>query len=119
MTNNEARIMEENLERVWNERDPATRLKAIEKIYSPTATLNHVGDRVTGADAINESVSITQKILPSNFVFTKLKPVIINNDIGRLVWGAGPSGQAPISTGMDVARFENDVITSLYVFLDS
>src|SRR6218665_3278510 len=107
MSNEVSRIMESNLEQVWNERDPASRLKAIERIYSPTATLNHVGDQVTGADAINESVSTTQKILPSNFIFNKLKPVIINNDSGRLIWGAGPAGQAPVSTGMDVARFEN------------
>jgi hypothetical protein len=97
-----SRIMEDNLEQVWNEKDPAVRLKAIEKIYSGSATLNHVEDEVTGFDAINESVSTTQKVLPSNFVFTRLSPVIINNGIGRLVWGAGPVGQPPVATGMDI-----------------
>lgn len=112
-------MMEENLNKVWNERDPSLRLNAIEKIYSTTATLNHVGDQVTGLDAINKSVSATQEILPSNFVFTKLKPVIINNSIGRLIWGAGPEGQPPVATGMDIIHFENGKIRSLYVFLDS
>ncbi|GAA4312716.1 hypothetical protein GCM10023149_08190 [Mucilaginibacter gynuensis] len=118
MTDEAAIMMEDNLNQVWNERDPALRLKAIEKIYSATATLNHVGDQVTGWAAINDSVSTTQKVLPSNFVFTQVKPVIINNSIGRLIWGAGPTGQTPVATGMDIALFENGKIKSLYVFLD-
>ncbi len=114
----EAIIMEDNLNQVWNERDPTLRLNAIQKIYSKAATLNHVGDQVIGFDAINQSVSATQKMLPSNFIFIKLKSVIINNSIGRLIWGAGPEGQSPVATGMDIAHFENGKIKSLYVFLD-
>jgi hypothetical protein len=111
-------IMQDNLDQVWNEKDPETRLQAIEKIYSSSATLNHVGEQVNGLQAINESVSATQKVLPSDFVFTRLKPVIINNHIGRLIWGAGPAGRAPLATGMDIAHFEDGKIKSLYVFLD-
>ncbi|HWV70653.1 MAG TPA: hypothetical protein VN040_03015, partial [Pseudosphingobacterium sp.] len=66
-----SRVMEDNLDQVWNEKDPAVRLKAIKKIYGESATLNHVADQVTGFDAINESVSTTQKVLLSNFVFTR------------------------------------------------
>ncbi|OOQ58404.1 nuclear transport factor 2 family protein [Mucilaginibacter pedocola] len=119
MTDHAAQMMEDNLNQVWNERDPATRLKAIEKIYSPAATLNHVGEQVSGFDAINRSVSATQNFLPADFVFTTLKPVIINNSIGRLIWGAGPAGQPPVATGMDLAHFENGKIRSHYVFLDN
>ena len=119
MTDDLAILMEDNLNKVWNQKDPEMRLSDIEKIYSKTATLNHVGDQVTGFDAINESVSGTQKMMPSNFVFTKLKPVIINNSIGRLIWGAGPEGQPAVATGMDIAHFEDGKIKSLYVFLDN
>jgi hypothetical protein len=116
--NNDANTMQENLDTVWNERDPARRLKAIKRIYSETATLNHVEDQVTGHDAINASVTATQHMLPANFVFTSLRPVIINNSIGRLIWGAGPLGQPSAATGMDIAHFENGKIKSLYVFLE-
>ncbi|WP_377612022.1 MULTISPECIES: nuclear transport factor 2 family protein [Olivibacter] len=109
-----SRIMEENLDQVWNEKDPAARLKAIEKIYSESAILHHVEDQVTGFDAINESVSTTQKVLPSNFVFTKQSPVIINNGIGRLVWGVGPAGQQPVATGMDIVQFHDGKIVALF-----
>ncbi|RYZ46556.1 MAG: nuclear transport factor 2 family protein [Sphingobacteriales bacterium] len=118
MTNEAAIMMEDNLTQVWNERDPALRLQAIGRLYTGDASLYHVGEQVSGPDAINNSVSATQKMLPEHFVFTRLKPVVINNDIGRLIWGAGPAGQSPVATGMDVAQFENGRIKSLYVFLD-
>ena len=117
--NDEAQMMEDNLNLVWNERNSAIRLKAIESIYAPDANLYHVGHQVTGLDAINQSVTDTLQHLPPDFVFTKLKPVILNNNIGRLIWGAGPKGQQPVATGMDVALFENGRIKSLYVFLDN
>ncbi|CAG5073072.1 hypothetical protein DYBT9623_04597 [Dyadobacter sp. CECT 9623] len=119
MSKEAALMMENNLNQVWNERNPEARLKAIEKIYDPAANLYHVDDQVTGFDAINSSVTSTLKHLPAEFVFTKLKPVIINNNIGRLIWGAGPRGESPVATGMDIAHFENGKIKSLYVFLDS
>jgi hypothetical protein len=113
MSKEAALMMENNLSQVWNERDSEARLKAIEKIYDTAANLYHVGDQVTGFDAINNSVTSTLKHLPAEFVFTKLKPVIINNSIGRLIWGAGPRGQSPVATGVDIAHFENGKIKSL------
>lgn len=115
----EAQIMEDNLNQVWNEKNSELRLKTVEKLYAADANLYHVGNKVTGHDAINNSVTATLKHLPQDFRFTLLKPVIINNNIGRLIWGAGPEGQPHVSTGMDIAYFENGRIASLYVFLDS
>ncbi|MBE9586408.1 nuclear transport factor 2 family protein [Mucilaginibacter sp. JRF] len=112
-------IIEDNLHQVWNERDAEARLKTIERIYATDATLYHFGDQVTGHDAINESVTAVQQSLPPGFEFTLLKPVLINHDIGRAIWGAGPKGQSPVSTGMDIARLEDGKIKSLYVFLES
>lgn len=119
MNNELAQIMEENLSQVWSERNAGTRLKAIERIYATDSALYHVGDKTTGLDAINNSVTNTLKNMPEDFVFTVLKPVIINNSIGRLIWGVGPKGQAPVATGMDIAHFESGKIKSLYVFLES
>lgn len=118
MSSKSAQMMEDNLNQVWNERNSNTRLKAIETIYAPAANLYHVGDQVTGSAAINTSVTATLQLFPTDFVFTLLKPVIINNSIGRLLWGVGPKGQPPVATGMDIAHFEDGKIKSLYVFLD-
>ncbi|MBW7674281.1 nuclear transport factor 2-like protein [Chryseobacterium chendengshani] len=56
--------------------------------------------------------------MPPDFIFTQLKPVTINNNLGRLIWGAGPEGQPHVATGMDIAHFKDGKIKSLYVFLD-
>lgn len=113
------KLMVDNLSLVWSERDAATRLKAIKNIYAQNSALYHVGDKTEGLEAINNSVGSVLSKLPAHFVFTKLKPIIINNSIGRLIWGVGPEGQPPVATGMDIAHFENGKIKSLYVFLDN
>ncbi|RAV29013.1 MULTISPECIES: nuclear transport factor 2 family protein [Sinomicrobium] len=113
-----ASVMEENLKRVWNERDSAIRLKAIEKLYASDSGLFHVGHQTYGHEATNNSVTGVLKQMPEDFVFHLLKPVVINNDIGRLIWGIGPAGKPPVQTGMDIAVFRNQKIQALYVFLD-
>ena len=118
MNNEKAQIIEDNLNQVWNERNPETRLKAIDRIYTSDAILYHVGNQVSGHGAINNSVTATLKNVPDDFLFTLLRPIVINNSIGRLIWGAGPKGQPPVGTGMDIVHFENDKIKALYVFLD-
>src|SRR5687768_10526805 len=104
MINEAVQILEYNLQQVWNERNPRIRLKTIEKIYAANATLYHVESKVTGHEEINNSVTAILKNLPPDFEFTLLKPIIINNGLGRAIWGAGPKGQAPISNGMDIAH---------------
>jgi hypothetical protein len=112
------KLMEDNLEYVWSEKNPVHRLRAMESVYAKDSVLYHVNDKTEGHEAINESVTNTLHSLPANFVFTKLKPVIINNNIGRLIWGIGPKGMPPVGTGMDIAVIENNRIKALYVFLD-
>ena len=114
-----AQIMEDNLQQVWSERDDSRRLEAIKNIYAAGAGLYHVGHKVEGHEAINASAGGVIRSMPANFVFTTLKPVIINNSIGRLIWGVGPEGQPTVASGMDIAHFEKGKIKSLYVFLDN
>jgi len=113
-----AHLMEENLAKVWNQRNAADRIKSIQTIYTADSNLYHVGHQTAGHMAINESVSNVLANLPTGFTFFKLKPVIINNNIGRLIWGMGASIDSIVATGMDIAVFEEGKIKSLYVFLD-
>lgn len=119
MNNDLSQLMEKNLQQVWSERNPDLRRSAIEGIYAKDSTFFEEGVKILGYDAINDKVSTTVNAMPPDFVFTRLKPVIINNNLGRLVWGVGPKGLPPVATGMDVAVFENGRIKSLYVFLDN
>lgn len=118
MSNDLAQLMEQNLTHVWSERDKMQRLAAIELIYAKDASLFHVGDKTSGHEAINESAHSVINGMPPDFTFTVLKSIVINNDVGRLVWGVGPAGVPPVATGMDIAIFEDGKIKSLYVFLD-
>lgn len=111
-------LMEENLIHVWSENNSSNRIKAIEKIYTSDSSLYHVGHQTTGHAAINESVSNVLANTPEMFTFFKLKPVVINNNMGRLLWGLGPNIESLVATGMDIAVFEDGKIKSLYVFLD-
>jgi hypothetical protein len=113
-----AQLMEANLTRVWSERDPLKRMKAIAEIYEEAASLYHVDDKTDGLEAINDSVTALLRHTPGEYIFSKLQPVIINNNVGKLVWGIGTKDRPPVATGMDIAFFENDKIKSLYVFLD-
>lgn|SRR5690606_6740909 len=113
-----ALLMEENLDQVWSQRDALARMQAIQTIYTNDSNLYHVGHQTTGYDAINASVSNVVERMPPDLSFFKLKPVVINNNIGRLIWGVGSNCQSIVSTGMDIAVFEDGRIKSLYVFLD-
>lgn len=119
MENALAQLMEENLTTVWSVRDAVKRLKAIEGIYTVDSNLYHIGHQTNGHEAINKSVTSTLANMPADFIFFKLKPVVINNNVGRLIWGVGPNAQSLVATGMDIVIFESGKIKALYVFLDS
>ncbi|MDR7127937.1 putative oxidoreductase (fatty acid repression mutant protein) [Algoriphagus sp. 4150] len=118
MSNDLSLLMEENLAQVWSQRDAFARLQSIRSIYTVDSALYHVGHKTTGHEAINESVNNVLDNMPSEFSFFKLKPVVINNNMGRLIWGLGPNKESIVATGMDIAVFEDGKIESLYVFLD-
>lgn len=48
MSDETAQLMKDNLDQVWDERDPVVRLQAIKRIYSDVAILYHIGNQVTG-----------------------------------------------------------------------
>jgi len=45
-------------------------------------------------------------------------PQVLHNS-GRLAWGSGPKGEAPVYTGVDFIIARDGKIAALYVFLDS
>lgn len=118
MSNNLALLMEENLAWVWSEKNDSDRMKSIQTIYTADSTLYHVGHKTSGYEAISESVKNVLVNMPEEFTFFKLKPVVVNHNIGKLTWGIGPNVESIVATGMDIAVFEDGKIKSLYVFLD-
>lgn len=118
MENNLEQVLVQHLNEIWNQRDETLRVKAIESVYTNDIDLFEVGEKISGYNAINQKISGLLNSFPPFFVIAQLKPIVINNNVGKLVWGVGPEGAPPVATGTDIVFFENRKIKSLYVFLD-
>jgi len=118
MENTLEQLLVQHLNEIWNQRDETLRLAAIEKVYAKEIDLFEVGEKFSGYDAINHKVSTLLNSFPPIFSIAQLKPIVINNNVGKLDWGVGPAGAPPVGTGTDIVVFENGKIKSLYVFLN-
>ena len=118
MSDTLADLMLRNLSEVFGERDSERRMTAIKNLYSEDAAFFEAEQRFEGREAIGAAVAALQASFPAEFEFTAVAPPARNHDIGRLFWRLGPAGSPPVVTGMDVARFKDGRIRSLYVFLD-
>jgi hypothetical protein len=117
MSNPLGDLMERNLRDVFGQRDSERRKVAIGELYTENCTFFEVEERIVGRDALNAKVEGMLRETPG-FVFWTTRPAQVNHDHGRLHWNLGPSGTAPVVTGMDVAVFEQGRIRALYTFLD-
>ncbi|SKC53670.1 hypothetical protein [Ohtaekwangia koreensis] len=111
-------LLVQHLNGIWNQRDETLRRTAIDRVYAKDISLFEVGEKFTGHQDVNHKISKTLNGLPPVFSIVQLKPIIINNNIGKLDWGVGPAGAPPVATGTDIVIFENEKIKSLYVFLN-
>ncbi|MEK7954231.1 nuclear transport factor 2 family protein [Luteolibacter soli] len=111
-------LMQANLVRVFGERDPDKRLKAIHDLYTEDAVLNEPHASATGHTAIHDAVtSLLAGVLPE-FDFRALDAAMGHHQVGRLRWRLGPAEGPAAITGMDIAHFEGNRIHSLFVFLE-
>src|SRR5258705_7579487 len=111
-------LMQANIVRVFNERDPGRRRIALGELYSEGAILYDPETVATGWDAISQAVEDLLLRLPPDFVFTAAGHAVGHNGAARLFWRAGPSDGPVAVTGTDVAHIENGRIKLLYVFVD-
>ena len=93
-------------------------MSAIQTIYPAERTLYHVAYQATGHEALDESVNHVLTNMPAAFNLFELKPVVINNNGGRVMWGMRPNKESKLATVMDITVFENGKIKSLDVFFN-
>jgi hypothetical protein len=113
-----ADLMLRNLSEVFGERDSERRLAAIKNLYSEDAVFFEAERRFGGYQTISDAVQALQATFPAKFEFSAVAPPARNHDVGRLFWRLGPTGSPPVVNGMDIARFKDGRIHSLYVFLN-
>jgi hypothetical protein len=111
-------LMQANIVRVFNERNPDRRGVALRELYTENATLYDPETVATGREAISEAIDSLHRMLPPGFFFTATGRAVGHNGAARLFWQAGPPGGPPAITGTDVAHIENGRIKLLYVFVD-
>jgi hypothetical protein len=111
-------LMQANIVRVFNERNPDRRRGALHELYTENATLCDPETVATGWEAISGAIDSLHRMLPPGFVFTAAGHAVGHNGAARLFWQAGPPGGPAAITGTDVAHIENGRIKLLYVFVD-
>jgi hypothetical protein len=110
------RLMQANLASVFNERDVKKRIAAIGELYAECAVLYEPPDTAAeGHAAISDAVTKLLASLLPDFAFTAIGPALGHHGLGRLRWQAGPPNGPLAVNGMDVARFQDGRIHSLYV----
>jgi hypothetical protein len=93
-------------------------MAAIKNLYSEDAVFFEAEQRFEGHQTISDAIAALQASFPAEFEFSAVGPPARNHDVGRLFWRLGPAGSPPVANGMDVARFKDGRIHSLYAFLN-
>lgn len=111
-------VLQANLDRIFNERDPARRRGAIQDLYAADAVLHEQHAKFTGTAAIEGAITELLGSLPSDLVFALVAPPMQNHGLAKLLWrGHLPDGTTVV-TGTDVAGVEDGRIRSIHVFVD-
>ncbi|HOY96075.1 MAG TPA: hypothetical protein PK509_10075 [Catalimonadaceae bacterium] len=115
-----AKLLEDSLLVIWNDRNAERRLEVMEKTYSFDIHFyeSNTGEAIIGHKAMNVLISKLQAEWPIEFQFELNKPSQVNQTTQIVSWNLGPKGGIPVATGLDVAITENDLIKSLYLFLE-
>lgn len=118
---NTTQLLEDSLLVIWNDRNADRRLEVMKTVYAKDIHFyeSNTGEAIIGHQAINELVSKLQTEWPVAFRFELNKPSQVNHLVQIISWNLGPQGSQPVATGKDVAVIEDDLIKSLYLFLDT
>jgi hypothetical protein len=112
-------LLRSNLERVFNERDPARRAEAIEALYVADPVMYEPDAVVSGRAAISAVAGKLLEQFGSDFAFVPEGKGVGHHGMGSLRWHAAPRGKPAAVTGMDMAAIRDGRIASLWVLLDT
>lgn len=111
-------LLRSNLERVFNERDPARRAEAIGALFTSEPVMYEPDKVITGQAAISAVAGALLDRFGADFAFVPLGHAAGHHGMASLLWQAGPrSGPVEVS-GIDTAHIVDGRIASLWVLLD-
>lgn len=111
-------LLRSNLMRVFNERDAARRIAAIEELFVSEPVMYEPTSVVRGRAGIAEVAGQLLKQFGPNFAFTPQGNAVGHHGLGTLRWQAGPTDGPVAVTGADVARVVEGRIEQLWVLLN-
>lgn len=116
-----AKLLEDSLLVIWNDRNAGNRLNAMKQVYAPDISFyeSNDGPAFTGYQAINDLITKLQSQWPVEFRFELNAPSKVNHGVQHISWNLGVPGQTPVATGIDIAIVEHHKIKSLHLFLDA
>jgi hypothetical protein len=114
----EVELLHASIQRVWNERDDAVRLAAIDEIYHSDATIFEPSRAVSGHHAISEVVAGVLADMPPGFRFEIDGPGLGHHGVATARWKGGPPGEITV-TGVDVARQKDGKLIEHYFFFNA
>ncbi|CAM3713040.1 nuclear transport factor 2 family protein [Mucilaginibacter galii] len=115
------KLLEDSLLVIWNDRDAARRLAAMENVYAANMVFyeSNDGAAITGYQAINDLITTLQSQWAPEFRFELSHPAQVNHQVQHISWTLGLPGQPPVASGMDIAVIEDSKIKLLHLFLDA
>ena len=112
-------LLEKSMVEIWSERNEARRQEALERLYAPDVNFFEFERIFHGRPAIHERVGEFLAMWPTEFVFYFDQAARVNNHFVQLSWNFGVPGAPPAVSGMDIAVVKNNLISGLYLFLDT
>jgi hypothetical protein len=107
-----ATLLSENLHRVFGNRDPESRRRAIAELYADDVVFVDPEETLAGVDALDRKVVSLLEQAPPTFVFQQEGPVYVAPGFGAVAWSLGPAG-APVVRGVDVITVVDGRIVEL------
>jgi hypothetical protein len=112
------RLLRDNLERVFNERDAARRDAAIAELFVADPVMYEPTGVVQGRGNISEVAGKLLAQFGPEFTFVPEGRAVGHHGIAVLRWHAGPKGGPIAVTGADAAEIEGSRIVRLWVLLN-
>ncbi|MDX3867462.1 nuclear transport factor 2 family protein [Streptomyces europaeiscabiei] len=99
---------------MWNETEDQVRRDLIDDLFTPNGTYTDPIVVADGTAAIDEYIGASQKNF-TGMLFT-FDTVLTHHDAVHFSWQVGPTGEAPVVSGFDVAWLEGGRIGRLCGF---
>ena len=112
------KLLHANLERVFNERDPARRDAAIADLFAADPVMYEPTAIVQGRKSISDVAGKLLAQFGPDFAFVPDGPAVGHHGFAVLRWHAGPKDGPVAVTGADAAEIEGGRIVRLWVLLD-